>query len=58
MGGRDYICTRDTRCGGQSMRAFLLKLMNLCVLIFLFYYILVNCTLFFCLYFFCDVKGD
>lgn len=24
---------------------------------FLFYYILVNCTLFFCLYFFCDVKG-
>lgn len=33
------------------MRVFLLKLMNLCVPIFLFYYILVNCTLFFCLVF-------
>lgn len=50
-GGDDFIYTRDTRCGGQSMRVFLLKLMNLCVLIFLFCYILVNCTLFFCLVF-------
>lgn len=39
------------------MRVFLLKLMNLCVLIFLFCYILVNCTLFFCLVFSATLKG-
>lgn len=45
MGGRDYIYTRDTRCGGQSMRAFLLKLMNLCVLIFcsIIFWLIVRC---------------